>query len=334
MNEDTPYYEKYFSHLGLILEYLPYLMKNEVIKHILYLSQNSNNSSADILRGETGGIPPQMLKDAEININATLGDSPLKGYRSLFSSIAFTSIIESYVSLLQPKVPELPLNRFGNTNDGGYILIDDFPKNSIIYSIGIFNDASFDLAMAEMGFPVNMFDHTIDALPCEHRLFTFTRRGLAPKDSPPDFLSLESILATADKSDDLILKMDIEGDEWPVLAASPESLLYRFRQIVIEMHGFTSFSSHEEVQRKIKALERLNCHHQVVHVHANNNAPYEIIGGLPFPDVLEVTYARKKDFGEFKIFDGKYPRPELDRPNVIFKADYALPFWSSPSDHY
>lgn len=73
--------------------------------------------------------------------------------------------------------------------------------------------------------------------------------------------------------------------------------------------------------------KKLNITHQVIHIHANNNAPYKIISGIPFPYVLEITYVRKQDFSSFYPSQMSYPVLGLDAPNVPFKADYTLPFW-------
>lgn len=322
------YYNYFFKSINKIIDLLHDAMKMEILRHIDYLASNSNYTINDILNGKFENINVRLLKDAELNITAILGSSPLDGYRALFCSNYFFSLIKQYILLLQPLVPKTVLKRYGNMYDGGYVLVSDFPDDTIIYSIGISNDVSFDLAMASMGYPVKMFDHTIDTIPDNHPLFTFHPLGIAKNDLPPNLISFETMLQDEKESYNIVLKMDIEGDEWDIFSAVSDNIIKRFRQIVIEMHGFTSFDSSNKHLNILSSLKKLNHFHQVVHIHANNNAPYEIVSGIPFPDVFEVTYVRKSDFNDFAQFAGSYPREGLDQPNVPFKADYLLPFWS------
>lgn len=55
--------------------------------------------------------------------------------------------------------------RVGNAHDGGYVMLNDFAHRNIAYSIGINDDVSWDFDMAERGFDVYMYDHTIEKLP-------------------------------------------------------------------------------------------------------------------------------------------------------------------------
>ena len=55
--------------------------------------------------------------------------------------------------------------RVGNENDGGYIMWFPFSRNLIAYSIGIRTDVSWDLQMADWGYEVFQYDHTIKNLP-------------------------------------------------------------------------------------------------------------------------------------------------------------------------
>lgn len=327
----TREYITYFQKLSDIIKKAPQELYAEIQRHIDYISLKSGYKTEAILEGSAiKNIHPQLLTDAVANISSVLGCSPEKGSRALFQSTAYAPIMHRYIELLKPALPNnVRLQRYGNINDGGYVLIHDFPQNTLIYSIGIADDVSFDMEMAKMGFKVKMFDHTISQLPDQHELFEFTPKGIAAKDAPPQFVSLKTILNTIDNSDknNFVLKMDIEGGEWDVLRVIDENILLNFRQIVLELHGMTDFESQENTQKRLSSLKMLNQSHQVIHIHANNNAPYEIISGIPFPDVLEVSYARRSDFGQFSPSGEVYPIQGLDRPNVPFKADYSLPFW-------
>jgi hypothetical protein len=63
----------------------------------------------------------------------------------------------------------------------------------------------------------------------------------------------------------------------------------------------------------------------VVHLHANNCGAYDLVGGIPFPSVLELSYVRQ-DVCATTPSQRVFPTP-LDRPNDAARADYVLPFW-------
>ena len=62
-----------------------------------------------------------------------------------------------------------------------------------------------------------------------------------------------------------------------------------------------------------KVLEILHRIFEVVHLHANNFSPWAIIGNVPFPDVVEVTYANRIRY-HFKQTGESFPTP-IDAPN-------------------
>lgn len=54
--------------------------------------------------------------------------------------------------------------RIGRDYDGGYLMLNVFHGN-IAYSFGINDDVSWDEDVANRGYEVYLYDHTIDALP-------------------------------------------------------------------------------------------------------------------------------------------------------------------------
>jgi hypothetical protein len=70
------------------------------------------------------------------------------------------------------------------------------------------------------------------------------------------------------------------------------------------------------------AILNLVTSHRVVHIHANNFAPWCVVGGIPIPAVLELTLARL-DEGEFSPSDEIFPTM-LDMPCHASQADHYL----------
>lgn len=213
--------------------------------------------------------------------------------------------------------------RIGKECDGGYVMLDDFGGITAAYSIGICDEVSWDLSMAERGIEVFQYDHTIDALPVQHARFHWVKKGLgasvtAELETLPRLLELNGHQGRSD----LLLKCDIEGCEWEVLAALPSECLRHFRQIVLEIHFLEHLTVPDFAIMVDRAVSVLTADHRVVHVHANNHRPYSIIGGVPLPSVLELTLVRTHDTRLEKT-DEVFPSP-LDTPCYRGRADYQL----------
>ncbi len=188
--------------------------------------------------------------------------------------------------------------RVGPATDGGYVMLDDWAGIVGAVSIGIGNDDAWDRAVAARRLPVAQFDHTIAAPPGTGPGLAWRPLGLGPADVN-DMRCLASLIAVSGLPDsgDLVLKMDAEGAEWAALAAGAEDApLHRFRQVVIEFHWFDLVATRRWFETALRALDHLHRTHAVVHVHANNHAGGLLLGGVFFPRVLEVTFARRDSY--------------------------------------
>lgn len=205
--------------------------------------------------------------------------------------------------------------RLGRFNDGGYVMVDLFDNVQAAYSLGINDDVSWDLDVAAKGIPIYQYGHTINQLPEPHLLFHWERMGIsgAPNDDP-DFTTLEHLVVSNghEHSTDLLLKCDIEGAEWLLLAKTPSKVLQQFSQIVLEVHQMEWLGQVGHADNVRQALVNLTAHHHVVHVHANNYAPWICLGGIPVPNSIELMLVRKSE-GSFSISDEIFPT-SLDMP--------------------
>jgi hypothetical protein len=86
----------------------------------------------------------------------------------------------------------------------------------------------------------------------------------------------------------LVMKMDVEGAEWPSLLNLPDNILTEFVQIVIEIHGLDVPGNFENIR---KVLGKLNEHFYVAHLHSNNCC-CSTTGFFP-SSVIEVLYVNK-----------------------------------------
>jgi Methyltransferase FkbM domain len=219
--------------------------------------------------------------------------------------------------------------RVGRGLDGGYVMLSDLAEVEAAYSIGISNESSWDRQIAAMGLPVFQYDHTIDAPPETHPLLFWRKLALCASDDPAaGLVTLRQMLAQNghERARNLILKVDIEDAEWGVFASVDRRVLRRFKQIVCELHHWTDFVDPWRAERMRRAIQALTRDHCVVHVHANNHGAYRVVAGVPLPETLEFTFARRTDFN-FVPSDEVFPTA-LDAPNHPDFADYVLgAFW-------
>lgn len=219
--------------------------------------------------------------------------------------------------------------RIGKAHDGGYILAvkkDGTPTDTkTAYSLGICHDVSFDLAIAKKGYEVYQYDHTIDALPKNCRRFHWRKLGLTGKNETEQLKSLETVIRQ-DKNDNksgMLLKCDIEGWEWDMLADCSDDILCRFDQIVIELHDLLDLTKSERI---LSVLGKLAVTHQAIHIHSNNNRVVNYSSDLITPDVLEVTYVLKSKY-KTRPCDILLPT-ELDQVNNVNLIDVPLGRWN------
>lgn len=206
--------------------------------------------------------------------------------------------------------------RLGSQGDGGYVMPSSSQRSNAVLSIGIGNEVSFDDELAHRGAQVLQFDHTITASPSTHPGIAFHRFGWGRRDEGP-FLSLRSMMQMLDWHDARhpILKFDTEGAEWDCLVDAASADLAKFEVLTGEFHDFQNLVNRDYFDKAYAVFSKLALTHHVVHMHANNAGGMVMLGGIPFPRLLELTYLRK----DAALFSGHSAEPipgPLDRPNV------------------
>lgn len=230
--------------------------------------------------------------------------------------------------LLAPRdVPGVGKVRIGGDGDGGYVLLDRLDPAQVVMSFGVGPTVTFERDLAERGHRVVMFDHTVDALPDAHPAFIWHRLGLAARDDAPCSLyALPTLMRRLPPSDHPpILKMDVEGAEWPALAVLDPDVLGGFAQITLELHGLLSLEQPPFNAQALAALRVLRRDFVPVHVHANNYGRLDYVGGFACADTIEVTFARSGLYPDAPSAT-IYPTA-LDTPNFAERPDYLLWFF-------
>jgi hypothetical protein len=246
----------------------------------------------------------------------------------LASSTVSQKDIRHFCNLLSPyDVEGFNKIRLGNQHDGGYIYIDDLANVSQVISCGVSNDVTFDLSCAELGKPVMQFDHTVPGPPVQHPKFTFRKQAIDGLGRMPNSVKLWDIVdEVGDRSrSDLLLKIDIDGDEWASFANFPAEQLKRFRQIACEFHWSSRLTDPEYYSLCLRALTNIHQSFFPVHMHANNFVNFSNLMGVPMPEVYEATFVNR-DLYRPSTRQKEAPGA-LDNPNNTEKPDLVL---SSP----
>jgi hypothetical protein len=268
-----------------------------------------------------------MMSTDEFRVQLQLSGG---NWRHLFHSFATAGSFETQrrslevLRLLTPyRAKGVRKARFGSPNDGGYILIDDFDSIDAALSFGIGDNVEWDVSVADRGVPVYQFDHTIDAPPVSRQDLIFAKKRVVPQVAP----GCETLNELAERHGkagvpSLILKIDIEADEWAVFDVTTAAALSCFAQIVGEFHGFGSMIDPQWNARARRVFEKITRQFGVVHVHATNYAGFHSVANVTVPEALEITFANRSRY-RLVATDEVFPGP-LDAPNNPYVVDLHL----------
>jgi hypothetical protein len=232
--------------------------------------------------------------------------------------------VRDFLALLERhSVAKFRKIRVGGDHDGGYVMPDDFTGAAAALSLGVGGDVSWDIAIADRGIRVLQYDDSVDDALVQHQGCTFHRTRIVPvAPAGQSEATIDAIVADLDLSGDLLLKMDIEGDEWRVFEALDAATIARFRQIVFEFHYLERLDDPAWRLRARGTLEKLCRTHCVLHVRGNNCKSLALFGSGFAPCVVEMTFVGR-DAYEIGASTEIFPI-ELDRPNDPAAPDLFL----------
>ena len=224
--------------------------------------------------------------------------------------------MEEFQSLIRPVLLKREqLKRYGSIADGGYVLpISVVNKSKFLISGGIENNNEFELSLAKLGITGVQIDNSIDKPPKFHKNLSFIRATLGNRNE----INIDTLLNNFPGEHNGILKLDIEGAEYVVL--SELTSYARFNVITVEFHNLYMISEDIFWDNFKKVLTNIRQNHEVVFISPNNCCGYTILGGYPVPNVMEVTFAKKKLINgrKLKLIDALHPR-EM-KPNYADQA--------------
>jgi hypothetical protein len=220
-----------------------------------------------------------------------------------------SSDLKSLLSKLKPRCSAHPLIRVGGSNDGGYLIPNDFSGITSSISPGIAREVSFDLDLAKRGIDIYMFDASVDGPPIENPRFRFQKKFLEVFEDDTNVRLETALKSLPPKSGDAILQMDIEGAEWRVLMDTSSAALQRFRYMAIEFHALNHLFNRSFFRLANPLFKKLLQTHSIVHLHPNNCLPVERRGDISIPPVIEFTFMRN----DMRFYDDV----EVRLPNTL-----------------
>ncbi|CAH6418869.1 Hypothetical protein POVN_LOCUS593 [uncultured virus] len=203
------------------------------------------------------------------------------------------------------------LIRVGKNYDGGYIVANGITYDHIIGG-GILDDISFEVGMLDRnpGLKADAYDGSVKGLPYPDARITFHKTYIGPEAGRSN---LHEQLKTYKN---VMIKMDIEGGEFPWLTNLSDEELNSIAQLVIEFHEVYTPAKWAQIARLAKT-------HKLIHVHGNNCCGTYPMEGIQVPIVFECTFLRNDLEPSTTLNTKPLPGP-LDQPNLKNNRDHNL----------
>jgi hypothetical protein len=232
--------------------------------------------------------------------------------------------LNNFFSLINPVETDKKLVRLGDAADGGYLVPNDLDGICACFSPGVSHEASFELALAQLGIKSYLADYSVESSPVEHHLLDFEKRYLGAKNDDI-YMTLESWIQKKESlhSDSYILQMDIEGAEYEVLYQTPVDVLRKFRIMIIEFHSLGMIFSPGGYELVNLTFNKILEDFDIVHIHPNNVCEPLIKGEFSVPPVMEFSFLRK-DRVLSRQPNKNFPH-RLDVKNFLTRRDVVLP---------
>jgi hypothetical protein len=216
------------------------------------------------------------------------------------------------------------LIRLGGAGDGGYLVPNDLDGIEYCFSPGVSTTSDFEDAVANLGIKSFLADYSVNAPSINSPEFTFDKKFVGAFDNEKFFtLSTWKEKYLKGYTGDLLLQMDIEGAEYPVILSTPSELLSQFRILVIEVHYLDRLFDPCCIDFFASWVDKLLQSFSVVHIHPNNFYGSAKRGNIEIPRLLEFTFLNRARIANATPARS-FPHP-LDAPNVSYRRELELP---------
>ena len=213
---------------------------------------------------------------------------------------AFNLFIEKQVNIenikhtlkkIQPLDVGYNLIRLGEDSDGGYLVPDDFKGIKFCYSAGVGYVTKFENDLFQK-YNIKSFMIDSNAIPSEllPPNANFINKHLSIQENE-NSMSINNFL---NNKDEIIFKMDIEGDEYINLINLNEDKFQNIRIMILELHDLRNLRSVFFYKIFDQVISRLSKYFYFCHLHPNNTSKLTKIAEFSIPDMLELTLINKQ----------------------------------------
>jgi hypothetical protein len=274
----------------------------------------------------------QLARDLGARRLALLAlDLQANGFSALrFNLAKQTKAADVYglIKKLRPQDCGKDLIRIGGNEDGGYLIPDDLEGIEYCFSPGVSILSEFENELADRKIRSFLADYSVDSPTITRPEFIFDKKFLGLIDNEQFF----TLATWKDKylknyTGDLILQMDIEQAEYPVILSTPDHLLDQFRILAIEFHSLHKLFDPFAFEVISACFQKLLEHFYVVHIHPNNFEGSVSVGDIEVPKNMEFTFLNKKRVSRTKP-QRVFPH-SLDVPNVPRRPLHLPKCWYS-----
>lgn len=196
------------------------------------------------------------------------------------------------IKKMKPYSVGIDLIRLGAKGDSGYLVPNDLKNIEACFSPGCDNKLQFEEDCYNNGMKIFVADQTVESKDIPNK-FNFQNKfiGSVSNDS---LLTMDDWVSNSNLEDDsdILLQMDIEGDEFLSLLSMSKNLLDRCRIIVIEFHDLDKLFNKFYFNIASAVFTKLLINHTCVHIHPNNTAKNLNTSGILIPPLAEFTFIR------------------------------------------
>jgi hypothetical protein len=209
---------------------------------------------------------------------------------------------QALFDLLRPvALSNCELERFGETNDGGYLMCANLlsgVQSGYSYGISGYDKWGCDIS-TRLDVPVHQYDCFNTTQPsCIFGDTVFHAECVGDTAETIDgrvFDTVERQFAkNGDSAKRIVLKIDVEGAEWDSFLSASDEVLSQIDQVAVEFHWLEDEQFRWiQDEKHLRVVERLKQFFEIAHLHFNNAS---CIGDLaPFPSwAYEVLFVSKR----------------------------------------
>lgn len=213
--------------------------------------------------------------------------------------------------------------RLGPKEDGGYVCSRiSLEECEALYTYGVGNDTLYEEAfIAKYKKHAYLYDHTINGIHLKDDRITFKSEGLGNKPQCNDFLNHYN---ENDQYGRVLLKIDIEGDEYPFFEfADIEELARVTTGIILEIHWMDNERYSKQFWETVK---KINKEFTLTHAHGNSWGGAMTFEGHVVPITWELSYVPNDMIKTKKLDKSEYPVKGLDYSNNPSIPDIKLDY--------